>query len=183
MGGDCAGERRAPTRVFQDQECVLVEWFWRPCVLGAGEGHADAERGRCAPQGALQPVPRAPTLHPWLVATLPCGRVCTSCAKTPAPRGQGVSWAPLEPQRVAGVCWGLNPEGGMSSKNTPRHPALLHMVGVVREEQLGPPACRAVSGLTFMDCVSGLQHAIRVRSAFSLRYLMIHAENVIKISR
>ena len=24
----------------------------------------------------------------------------------------------------------------MSSKNTPRHPALLHMVGVVREEQL-----------------------------------------------
>lgn len=72
----------------------------------------------------------------------------------------------------------------MSSKeNTPRHPAPPHTVGVVCEEQLGPPACRAISGLTFTDCVSGLQHAIRVRSAFSLRYLMIHAENVIKISR
>ena len=32
-----------------------------------------------------------------------------------------------------------------------------------------------------MARVMGLQRAIRVRSAFSLRYMMIHAENVIKI--
>lgn len=33
----------------------------------------------------------------------------------------------------------------------------------------------------FTDCVVGLQCAITVRSAFSLRYIMTHAENVIKI--
>ena len=141
-------------------------------------------RGADACPGSPLPAPWAPTLRPWLLAALPCGRVYTSCARMPAPRVQGVWWAPLEPQRVTGVCWGLNPAGGMSSKeNTPPHPAPSHTAGAVRGEQLEPPACRAISGLTFVDCVAGLQHAIRVRSAFSLRCLMIHAENVIKISR
>lgn len=36
-------------------------------------------------------------------------------------------------------------------------------------------------GTQFVDSVTGLQRAITPRSAFSLRYIMIHAENVIKI--
>lgn len=41
--------------------------------------------------------------------------------------------------------------------------------------------CQSTSRFTFIDYIVGLQCAIRVRSASSLRYIMIHAENVIKI--
>ena len=46
---------------------------------------------------------------------------------------------------------------------------------------LTPSVRHPASGLVFVDNVTGLQCAIIVRSAFSLRYIMIHAENVIKI--
>lgn len=41
--------------------------------------------------------------------------------------------------------------------------------------------CESISGFTFINYIMGLQCAIIVRSAFPLRYIMIHAENVIKI--
>lgn len=98
--------------MFQD---ILVEKFWRPRVLGAGERRSEAQRRGRAPQGPSSQRPGPATLPQRLLATLPCGRGRTACARMPAPRGRGVSWAPLDTQRVTGVCWGLNPEGGMRS--------------------------------------------------------------------
>lgn len=50
--------------------------------------------------------------------------------------------------------------------------------GAAMEQQ---SVCQSISGFTFLNYIMGLWHAIIVRSAFSLRYIMIHAENVIKI--
>lgn len=72
--------------------------------------------------------------------------------------------------------------GGRSGRRTHKEEARPHLTKVAGGERLWIPSVRqSVSGLTFIDNITGLQCAITARSAFSLRYIMIHAENVIKI--
>lgn len=92
-GRRCAGECRAPTRVFQDQSVSLWSSSGDPVCWEPG-------RDTLMPRGVDAGAPGCPQPAPGPHAA-PCGRNASSKG------GRGVSWAPLEPQRVvAGVCWG-----------------------------------------------------------------------------
>lgn len=87
------------------------------------------------------------------------------------------------------MCWVLHKDGGMGTrrgagrkKRRARGKRRLHLTeGLVGSRCEQQSVCQSTSGFTFLDYIMGLWRAIIVRSAFSLRYIMTHAENVIKI--
>lgn len=95
-GGRLCRRRRASTRVFRTKSASLWSSSGDPVCWEPG-GHADAQRAGSRAQKC--PPASVPGPHAAPVA---------GCKSTSAPRGQGVLVGSLEPQRVAGVCWGLN---------------------------------------------------------------------------
>lgn len=93
---------------------------------------------------------------------------------------------------ITGICWvltkivGCKPDreagrGGEKRKQAKSAQATPHKRGWWGAAGDQQSVCQSISGLTLTDYIVGLQCAITVRSAFSLRYIMMHAENVIKI--
>lgn len=134
-------------------------------------------------QGPLCPAPQAPHAAPvaarstsvWASLHLLCWNASSKGAGSfvGSPGAPKSRWCVL----------GLNPEGGMSSEENSPYTLLrlTRPVLCVGSSWNRRPVGPFLGSRSWT--VAGLQHAIRVRSAFSLRYLMIHAENVIKISR